>query len=48
MRRKRKTETAEERSERLKLEAQLRIEAATAADQDLDAVVRRSIELYGP
>lgn len=48
MPRKRTLETAEERSERLQREAHRAIDDAVAVDDALDAMVRRSIKLYGP
>lgn len=47
-RKRRKVETAQERSERNKRAAQLKIEDAEAADDAVDAKIRRNIKLYGP
>ena len=48
MARKRKFETEEERSERLKKVAQELHDADARQDDALDAMVRKSINLYGP
>lgn len=48
MRKKRNPETGEQRSERFEKEAQRRIDDAAAEDNDIDAMVKRSIELHGP
>ena len=48
MPRKRTSETAEERNERLKREALRAIDDATAADDALDAMVKQSMKSYGP
>lgn len=48
MRKKRDPETGKERSERLKETAQKRIDDSAAADDAIDAMVKRSIEQHGP
>jgi hypothetical protein len=48
MPRKRESETEEERSERLKKVAQDLHDADAQEDDALDAMVRKSINLYGP
>ncbi len=48
MRKKRSPETEEQRSERFEKDAQRRIQGAAAEDKDIDAMVKRSIELHGP
>jgi len=47
MRKPRKVETAEERSLRLSRDAQAKIDDSAASDKAVDAMIRRSIELYG-
>jgi hypothetical protein len=47
MRKARKIETAEELSERQRLEARARKFEATASDRAIDAMVRRSIDIFG-
>jgi hypothetical protein len=47
MARKRKVESDDERAERMKKDAHRATEDATAADDDIDAMVKRSIALYG-
>jgi hypothetical protein len=47
MRKSRKTETDEERQERLETEAQDRARAQTAEEQTIDEMIRRSIRLHG-
>jgi hypothetical protein len=47
MRKKREPETDEQRDERLKHQAQERVEQADADDKALDAAIQKSIELYG-
>jgi len=44
----RKIETAEERSLRLSRDAQSKVDDSAAADKAVEAMIRRSIELYGP
>ena len=48
MRKHRKVETDEERNERYKRGAQMKIEEAEAADDALDAKIARNIKAYGP
>ena len=48
MRKQRNLETAEERIERLKREAQRKIDEAAAAEAAVDQMIKRSIRLYGP
>jgi hypothetical protein len=48
MLRKRTLETPEERNERLNREALRAIDDAASADDALDAMVKRSMRLYGP
>jgi hypothetical protein len=48
MRKPRKLETALERNERLRSEAQRKIAQAAAAEADVDQMIRRNIRLYGP
>ena len=48
MRMQRRVETAEQRSERRKVEAQVKNEAAEAAEAKVDRMIRQSIKLYGP
>ena len=47
MRTKRETETDEQRRERKALEAQQRTERTSVEDQEIDAAIRRSIDLHG-
>jgi len=47
MARKRKVESDDERTERMKKGARRATEDATAADDDIDAMVKQSIALYG-
>ena len=47
MRKHRKVETDEERSERNKRAAQRKIDDAQAADDAVDAKIRRNLNLYG-
>jgi hypothetical protein len=47
MARKRKVESDDERAERMKKDARRTTEDATAAADDIDAMVKRSIALYG-
>ena len=48
MRKHRKVETDQERSERYKRAAQMKIEEAEAADDAVDAMIARNIKAYGP
>jgi hypothetical protein len=48
MRKQRRLETAEERNERLRREAQRKIDEAAAAESAVDRMIRRNIRLYGP
>lgn len=48
MRKHRKVETAEERSERDKQAARLKIKGEEAADDAVDEMIRRNIEQKGP
>lgn len=48
MRKPRKLETALERSERLRCEAQRKIAEAAAAEVAVDQIIRPNIRLYGP
>jgi hypothetical protein len=48
MPRKYSLETAEERYERLKRQSLRAVDEATVADDAVDAMVKRSIELHGP
>ena len=48
MRKPRKTTTAEERDKRHRLKAQEMIEGTAAAEEAVDARIRRNIELHGP
>lgn len=48
MRKHRKVETDQERSERYKRGAQMKIEEAEAADDAVDAMIARNIKAYGP
>jgi hypothetical protein len=48
MRKPRKPEATEERRERLKSEAQRKMNEAAAADAAVDQMIRQNIKLYGP
>jgi hypothetical protein len=48
MRKKRNQATEEQRSDRIENDAQRRSDDAAAKDEDIDAMVERSIKLYGP
>lgn len=48
MRKNRKVETDEERGERHKRSAQMKIEEAKAADDAVDAKIARNVKAYGP
>ena len=48
MRKKLTPETEEQRNERLAKEAQKRLDDSAAADQVIDAMVKRSLKRYGP
>ncbi|HET9458768.1 MAG TPA: hypothetical protein VFO51_02145 [Sphingomicrobium sp.] len=43
----RRIETTEERRNRLSRDAQAKIDDSAAADKAVDAMIRRSIDLYG-
>ena len=44
----RKLETAEDRNQRLRLQAQLKRDATAANEAAVDLMIRRNIEQYGP
>lgn len=48
MRQRRNLETPEDRSQRLRLQAQMKRDAAAANDVAVDRMIRRNIEQYGP
>lgn len=48
MRKKLTPETEEQRNDRLAKEAQKRLDDSAAADQVIDAMVKRSLKRYGP
>jgi hypothetical protein len=48
MRRKLNPETEEQRIERFEKDARRRSEVAAAKDEDIDAMVKRSIKFHGP
>lgn len=48
MPRKRSSKTADEQDERLKSEALRAMDSADAAEDAIDAMVKRSIKLHGP
>lgn len=48
MRKKRDTETAEERMKRVKRNAQMRDDNVAADDDAIDEMVKRNIEQHGP
>ena len=47
MRKKREPETAAERQERIEKQARERIAQTSAEDREIDAAIRRSIEVHG-
>ena len=48
MRAQRKVETAQEREERLKREAQRKSDDSAASDSAVDERIKRNVEQYGP
>ena len=48
MRKQRKSETCEERNQRLKRDAQRKMDETAAADAAVDRMIRRNIRQYGP